>query len=285
MGSASPPPAKILNKLEVAEYLRHTINRFWPDLPIDIFHKNTTEDILILIQSNEAGQLQCSVEYIYVNYLQDHTQLNALCEHFAQALRGILEPDPDAPTVLLPAIQNQSWLDKVEQERKKANVQEQSPTAFMPLVADLNIVFVLCKNQTCMFATEDLLAEFVNAELPHLTNLTAIETGVASLRNLIQDIQIEPTEAGYRIQLDHIFDTSLIMIYEDWEHLLDLQGEPVFALIGRDHFMVADSAKPEQVEQLKNLVKHAYPVTAYPLSSDLFTFEENHLVLYLRTIH
>jgi len=285
MGSASPTGNRTLSKLEVTEYLLNAIQKNWPDLSVEIVHAQSPENILLLIQTNEAGQLQCSPDNIYASYLQDHFQLDILCGNFVDALHEILEPDLDAPTVLLPAIQNQKWLDEIEEERKQANAQEQSPTAFMPLTADLCVVFVLCRNQTCLFATEDLLAEFVDVELPHLINLAAIEMSIESLRANVSGIRVESTEAGYRVRLDSVFDTSLIMVYEDWEQLLDLQGEPVFALIARDYLMVADSAKPEQVDHLKVLASHAFETAAYPLSAHLFTFKDHQLVLYSQTFH
>lgn len=275
----------VLSKVDLTQFLVHAIRKVWPDLSIEIIHPNEPNNIFILIKTNDDTQLQCSPDHIYDSYLQDPTQLNSLCDNFTQALHEIINPDTNAPTTLIPVLQNQTWLNDLEKERSKTEEKNQSPTACMPLVADLCIVFALCRNQTCLFATEQLLSEFLDVELPHQINLIAIEEGVRTLRDQLSDIQLQLTPAGYRVTLDHFFDTSLIMIYEDWEHLANIEGSPIFALIARDYLMLADSSKPEQVEQLKALAAQAFQEATYPLSNNLFTFKDQQLVLYSKMLH
>ncbi|MGL4667843.1 MAG: hypothetical protein ACRCWR_07920 [Saezia sp.] len=285
MGSAAPIQNKTLNKLELAEHLCLAIHSSWPDLSVEIIQQEQPETVCIVMETSDANQFQCSLEHIYANYLKNQFQLERLCEHFIDALHEILEPDPDAPTFLIPIIQNQKWLDNIEKDRHGGDAQTHSPTASMPLTADLCIVFILRRNQTCLLATEDLLAEFVEAQLPHLAILEAMQVGTETLREQLPNIQIEHSEAGYRVRLDNLFDSSLVMMYEDWKDLLEIKGDPVFALIARDHFMLADSEKPEQVEHLKMLAFSAFKASAYPLSADLFTFKDNELVLYSNSLH
>lgn len=267
---------KLLTAIEFSTYLCSKIQNYWPQSQLDLL--TDTHPIQISIELPQTGKISCSVEHIYADFLKRPEQLDAVCQLFITALQDVFASNRLDDIILLPTIERQQWLDSMDQPCDVNNFT--SPIARISLVSDLFIVFTLYKNETFTFASEAILAELTDTPIPIQANLKAMEISTTHLRPLLEEIQITHTQIGYRVSLPTVFDVSLIILFEEWEHLLQIKGTPVFALIARDYFIVADSADLLQIDLLRKTVDQEIKTQPYALSAELFTFRNNLLTVY-----
>lgn len=269
---------KTLTFIEFANYLGSKIQKHWPQCLLDLSTDQTP--VQISIELPQAGKIHCSLEHIYTKFLAYPHALDATCNEFIAALEDVFTSDHLNDIILLPVIERQQWLDHIDQRASFTQNHPTSPIARIPLASDLYIVFALYKNKTFTFASDAMLAELTESPIPVQANVQAIEISTNHLRSLLSEIQITHTKIGYRIGLPTVFDVGLIMLYEEWQHLLELKGSPVFGLIARDYFIVADSANSLQIDLLRKTAQQEIKIQPYALSAELFTFKNNLLSTY-----
>lgn len=267
---------RLLKPIEFATYLSSKIQNHWPQCQLDLLTDELP--IRISIELPQTGEINCSLGHIYADFLKHPEQLDTVCRQFITALEDVFASDRLDDIILLPTIERQQWLDNIDQHSDEDN--PASSVARISLVSDLFIVFALYKNETFTYASQAMLAELTDTPIPVQANLQAMETSTTHLRSLLEEIQITHTKIGYRVSLPTVFDVSLIMLFEEWEHLLQIKGAPVFALIARDYFIVADSADVLQVDLLRKTTDQEFKTQPYALSAELFTFRNNLLTVY-----
>ncbi len=256
-----------LTEVQIARDLTKQLKIAYPDLTIDLQQTGNIQ-VPLKIDIRQSDQ-HIGVLYpaqLYAFYKSQNAStfaeyLNELVDNVHNSL-----PCADTPIeneLLLPVIQNTAWLSEY-------SLNYQQP-AYMPLAGDLLVTFTLtCQHQLSYVNYQELAEHSPENTLDNLYNL-AFE----NLQLLEIPLEISHQGACYQLRLDSLHDNCLAILPHLWQNQIKLQGLPVLALPARDQLLLADSANPESVAQLREHLNGLFLENLHPLSKNLYTYNSH----------
>ena len=217
-------------------------------------------DTDVRLRWSDGGTMNQFLRNAYAQYLADPDSIEPILEAQLAAARatataqGGLDLDR-----VLPLIKSTAWLATAI-----AQVGEGATFVTRPLVADLIIVFAQDLPDTIAYVKiKDLEGVCDEAELA--------ARAMSNLSRRVALMKVNGGDGRYRIELDGLFDASLILVVAEWIGSLDLEGDPVFAIPSRDQLMVCGSANAEAVVELAEIAPQIAGSDAYAISGRLLT--------------
>ena len=157
------------------------------------------------------------------------------------------EPDPDAETIranLVPVVRPTSM------ERCPPGTEpEQCPPAY-PLAGDLAVLYAVDRPDSMVYAPQQTLEGIA----PDEASLRALAVGNLEARlppvELLGDGAVRLLAAGGN------FESSLLLVPGLWDDI-GFEGDPLAVVLARDLVLVADSAAPKALEEIRAAVEAA----------------------------
>jgi hypothetical protein len=274
-----------LSKCEVAQKLCEKMRERYKKNRFTVINPHQPDEVRIDITGTDGHTFSCYVDSLYSTYLGDPSRLGEFCENMLTTVDSLLLNTDEVRPLLLPAIKNQSWIERVQhtpQQEKDSSFfhttsqQYGRQLAHIPLVADLSIVFALDTPHHMSYVFNEQLHDFSAADDIQEVYQQALE----NLKTHIPGMKIKASPLGYTVHVDSNYDASMILLYDQWKERIALRGDPVIAIVARGTLIIADSDNTKQIHDLRKFVQDIFPTVAYSLSPLLFTIKDEQLSIF-----
>lgn len=259
-GDATQPPAP-LSRDQFADHYVAMLAEKAPDLTVE------RVDTGIRLTWADGGTMTQFLNNAYAQYRGDPDALDPVLEAQLASARAAAEPRRLDLDLVMPLIKSRSWLDTAS-----AQAGREVDFVLRPFVSDLIIVFA-----------QDLEASISYVKAPDLEGVCdeaqLVDRAMSNLAKRASGLEAVGGEGRYRIELDGIFDASLILLATDWIAPLELEGDPVFAIPSRDRLMVCGGANARAVAELAEIAPQIAAGDAYDISGALLTLKDGTLQL------
>lgn len=263
------------SKREITEQLQQRILERFPHLKALVINANDDNEIAIEITKDGEHVGSMFPDNLYATYqTKDKEAYEQYVEQLLKSLPNMINRSTSdnaeqlAEETLLPCIKNLDWLEQMTQLSKG------TAPVFKPIAGDLILVFALDSESQMRFLMDD------EDQTQSFDDLFA--QAMENFHQRVREIRLQGgvTEIGVRLELDNDYDSSLALVTDDLLESLELEGEPVLGIFSRALFVIADSAKPEQVKELQNFANTQAAELPYALSTHLYTFKDSTITLY-----
>ena len=218
----------------------------------------------------DGGAMNHFMKNAYASYAQDSEALARIFEaHLANALEVSSGAKVLDPALILPVIKTTDWLSATMQQRGHPATAERALIVH-PLAGDLITVYA-----------QDLAASIEYIKHGDLTEtLGEVQLREQALANLLQhssSLHLAGGDGRYRIELDGLFDSSLMLVASAWIDKIQIAGNPVFAVPCRDQLMVCGEGDPDAVAMLPEVAPQIAQDSSYPVSGRLFILRDGEI--------
>ena len=211
----------------------------------------------------DGGTMNHFMKNAYASYEQDPEALARIFEaHLANALEVSSGSKVLDPALILPVIKTTDWLSATMQQRGHPATEDRALIVH-PLAGDLITVYA-----------QDLAASIEYIKRGDLTEtIGEVQLREQALANLLQrssSLHLAGGDGRYRIELDGLFDSSLMLVASAWIDKVQIAGNPVFAVPCRDQLMVCGEEDLDAVAMLAEVAPQIAKDSSYPVSAKLF---------------
>lgn len=197
----------------------------------------------------------------------------ALAQIFEAQLANALELSSGSrvldPALILPVIKTTDWLHAATQQRGQPSAEDLSLIVH-PFAGDLITVYAQDLPASVEYIKRRDLTETIGEA--QLTEL--------ALANLVQrssSLHLSGGEGRYRVELDGLFDSSLMLVASAWIDKVEIVGNPVFAVPCRDQLMVCGEGDLDAVVMLADIAPKIAGESSYPVSGRLFVLRDGEI--------
>lgn len=279
---------KELKTLSLEEFGSHIIKTIEPELShyqYELTNIDGMPNILVMNGENERARIGLTNHYqTYLNKSSDEERAQTLTTISQNLLSAFNEFEQDTLEIdgkLMPVIKPYSWLQQYANAEGKSLADSSmlcAPLAFEG-TGDLCVVFAIDRGEDMMFVTKALFpdADVNDLYMEAVNNLQ--EYFIEQIK--AEALKINEQSIGCFVSMDGNYESSLVLLMPPLiEHFMTIVGDPVFVLMARDTFIIADSDNKEQIEELKKAVERSFSELDYPLSPILYTYRDQTVYVY-----
>jgi len=274
--------------LSIDAFGQHIIKTIEPELPhyqYDIVNIDGNSTILIMNGDDERARIMLVNHYsAYIDQSSDHGREQVLSDLSQKLLSALTDFEQNTMNVdgkIMPVIKPYSWLQQYADAEGKSFTD--CSMLWVPLAfegtGDLGIVFAIDQGENMMFANEAL---FPNVDISELYQEAIENIQLYFIEQIkAETLQINEQAIGCFVSTDGNYESSLVLLIAPLiEHFMTIVGDPVFVLLARDTFIIADSDNKEQITALKEAAVQSFSEISYPLSSTLYTYKNRTIYIY-----
>lgn len=264
---------KVSKKQLTEDFIKYLTTKL-PNVKATIKNANSPDNISINIERAEGDPITFYPDNLYQVYEQQNENFIHYRDNITRSISELINTQKEIEVMLLPAIKTMSWVNHVN------NVTSSQPTdqslIYLPLAGELVIVFALDMGNSMSFLMKNMLANYSSTLDIHEVYKQSIE----NFQDIIQEIELQKTNLGYMVKLDDNYEASLVLLIDQLLSSVDIEGEPVIAIIARNQLFIADSKNHQQVSDLRQYALDQIDKIPYALSSHLFCVKDKKLVPY-----
>jgi hypothetical protein len=272
----------LLSKQQLAQVLLVKLKLRHPEYEFDLNPNAFQDNALVQIHVLQNGEkiFSCSIDKIYSSYQHSPQDLDILCAPLLVMVEEFLTSIQDEKSILLPLVLPRERFDKIQNnylQKQQTPATLQNLKIFsLPLIANLVITFVLSgTNRLSYLTVEQLNKIYPNQDIHELYPLA-----LDNLSLLVPKLELKKSPPfEVTLHLDHHYELSMLLIFDQWKHLLPFKASPVIAIAARDAIIFANSKRPKQIDALKKMITNMCDYTDPPFVDQLLTIENNTIKL------
>ena len=268
------PPDGLLDPRAYAEHYAAAVRRAHPGTEVTVHAAATAAHTRVEWRTPTGWDSKQFFGNFHARYLLAPEELTGLiAAQMAEAEAVGREPAPaDWLGAILPALKTAAWRDTTARQLGAAGVESRAASFVVrPLVADLVVTYVVDTPELMSFVhIGELDKRGIDAEALHAAAL-------ANLARRLPDLRIEGGGGRYAARLDRNYDTSMVLLLDQWRERVGIDGDLVVALPARDELLMCPAGDPETAASLAAMAARIVERSAYGLTARLLAWRGGRL--------
>jgi uncharacterized protein YtpQ (UPF0354 family) len=226
----------------------------------------------VTIKFNDGGEVKAFLDNAWAEAEKNAADRPQICRRYLATLatlktEGEAKSAPPDTNSIVALVRDSSFLDQFG----RMGTTKTNALVFEPLAADINVVYACHREGSIVYLTQgDRTA--LGLELPTLRQLA-----LTNLQRLLPPLKIHGPGPLFAVEADGNYESSLLLSEKLWsEQASAVRGDLVAAVPARDFLLFTDSASPEGLKQLRQMVEKIYANSPHVISKTLLVRRNGH---------